>query len=197
MHVWEGWRFTIWTTAAILIMAAATLIRGHFDESSILNAIRETARTSGVLFLLAFAAPGVRWGGARRWFQRNAPALLLAFTGSHLVHFLLLVTWVALFPHSLLEELPIPFIALALALYAVIFMLARTAFRSMSAGFLQLNARERAAMYLLWAIFTFSFAARSLTGPLYPFLALLGVTALVLRLGSRKRDNQVLGEAGS
>ncbi|HET9886989.1 MAG TPA: hypothetical protein VFR10_05705 [bacterium] len=197
MQVWEGWRLTIWTTVAILIMAAVTLIRGHFDEPAILNAIRETARTSGVLFLLAFAAPGVRPSGVRRWFQRNSPALLLAFTGSHLVHFLLLITWVVLFPHSLLEELPIPFIVLALALYAVIFLLARTALRSMSSASLQLNGRERAAMYVLWAVFTFSFAARSLAGPLYPLLALLGVTALVLRLGSRKPGNPMLGEAGS
>lgn len=196
MSVWEGWRFSICVTAAILIMAAAYLAQGHLSETSILNAIRATARTSGILFLLAFAAPGVRWSGAKRWFQRNAASLLLAFTGSHLVHFILLVTWVVLFPHSLLQELSIPFIAVALGLYTVIFVLARAALRSMNAGVLQLNSRERAGMYLLWAVFTFAFAARALAGPLYPVLAVLGVTALVLRLASRKRGNQILGEAG-
>jgi len=195
MHVLEGWRFAICATAAILIMSAAYVAPAHFDESSILNAIRATARTSGFLFLLAFAAPGVRWGGARRWFQRNAAALLLAFTGSHLVHFMLLVAWVVLFPHSLLEELSIPFVAVALGLYAVIFLLARAAVRSMSAGALQLNSLERVGMYLLWAVFMFAFGARVLSGPLYPVLAALGVSALVLRLAGRKRRDHILGEA--
>ena len=195
MHVWEGWRFAILMTVLIAIMSAAYLIQGGFNEPSVLGAIRATARTSGILFLLAFAAPGIRWGKPRRWFERNASSLLLAFAGSHLVHFLLLIAWVALFPNSLFEELSIPFVVVALLLYGVIFILARAALRSMGMSSLQLNARERVGMYLLWAVFTFAFGARALSGPLYPVLAVMSVTALVLRLGSRKRD-QVLGEAG-
>jgi sulfoxide reductase heme-binding subunit YedZ len=195
MHVWEGWRFAILMTVLIAIMSAAYLIQGGFNEPSVLGAIRATARTSGILFLLAFAAPGIRWGRARRWFERNASSLLLAFAGSHLIHFLLLVAWVALFPDSLFEELSIPFVAVALVLYGVIFILARAALRSMNMSSLQLNARERVGMYVLWAVFAFAFGARALAGPLYPVLAVMSVTALVLRLGSRKR-NQVLGEAG-
>src|SRR5688572_21039756 len=196
MRVWEGWRFAILTTVLIAILSAAYLIQGGFDEPSVLGAIRTTARTSGILFFLAFAAPGIRWGGARRWFERNASSLLLAFAGSHLVHFLLLVTWVALFPHSLFEELSIPFVAVHLVLYGVILMLALTALRSIRGSSFQLNGRESAGMYLLWAVFTFAFGARALAGPLYPVLAVMSVASLVLRLGSRKRRNQILGEAG-
>jgi hypothetical protein len=185
MRMWDGWRFTILITAAILIIAAVMLIRGHFDESSILAAIRATARTSGVLFLFAFAAPGIRWDGARLWFQRNASSLLLAFAGSHLIHFLLLITWVSLFPHSILKELSIPFVAVALLLYGVIFVVARAAFKSMNSGVLHFNAPESAAMYLLWAVFAFAFGARALAGPLYPALTLMAAIALALRLGSR------------
>jgi hypothetical protein len=196
MRIWDGWRFTILITAAILIMAAGMLIRGRFDEPSILAAIRATARTSGVLFLFAFAAPGIRWAASRRWFQRNASSLLLAFTGSHLIHFMLLIAWVSLFPHSILEELSIPFVAVALLLYGVIFVVARAAFKSMKAGALHLNALESAAMYLLWAVFTFAFGARALAGPLYPVLTVMAATALALRLSAKRRSNPIVGETG-
>jgi hypothetical protein len=195
MRVLESWRLTALLCAAILAMAGLILVQGSFDEPSIMDALRATARTSAVLFLLAFAAPGIRWGSARLWFQRNTPFLLLAFAGSHLVHFAILVTWLVLFPHSMFEHLSVPLVAVALLLYAVIVLLARAALRATRTRSLQLHSRERWGMYLLWAVFTLAFFARALTHPLYPALALASVAALILRWGGRKSSAAAISEA--
>jgi sulfoxide reductase heme-binding subunit YedZ len=194
MRVFEGWRFTLLVSVVILAMSASILGQGAFSEPSILDALRATARTSAILFLLAFAAPGIRWGSFRPWFQRNTPFLLLAFAGSHLIHFAILVTWLVLFPHSMFEELSVPLVVIALVLYGVIVMLARSALRSTKTGSLRLHSRERLGMYVLWAVFTLAFFARALTHPLYPVLALASVAALILRLGGRNGRHAPVGE---
>jgi len=194
MRVFEGWPFTLLVNAVILAMAAVILVQGAFSEPSILDALRATARTSAILFLLAFAAPGIRWGSIRLWFQRNTPFLLLAFAGSHLIHFAILVTWLILFPHSMFEELSVPLVVIALVLYGVIVLLARSALRATRTGSLLFHSRERLGMYVLWAVFASAFFARALTHPLYPVLAIASVAALVLRLGGRNRHHAAVGE---
>lgn len=85
----SGWRLTGWLSLALAAMAAWFVIGHGGDVEGIRLAIRATARTSLVLFVLAFTASAMvelAPGGFTRWQRRNRRYLGVSFAVSHFIH---------------------------------------------------------------------------------------------------------------
>ncbi|TAJ30871.1 MAG: hypothetical protein EPO67_14025 [Reyranella sp.] len=85
----SGWRLTGWLSLALAAMAAWFVIGHGGDVEDIRLAIRATARTSLVLFVLAFTASAMvelAPGGFTRWQRRNRRYLGVSFAVSHFIH---------------------------------------------------------------------------------------------------------------
>ena len=84
----QGWPLLGTLTAALLLMALAVLVLGS-DAEGFRQLIRVTARSSFVLFLLAFTASAAarRWPGTiTRWQLANRRQIGLGFAVSHAIH---------------------------------------------------------------------------------------------------------------
>ncbi len=89
----DGWPIVGWSALAIAGMTAAILALAGPGEEGIRMVVRATARTSVVLFGLAFAASSLRrvWPSAlTRWLLANRRYLGVSFATSHAAHLLAL-----------------------------------------------------------------------------------------------------------
>jgi methionine sulfoxide reductase heme-binding subunit len=180
------------TIAAALVAMVALLLAVHGSgEEGIRVVIRATARTSIVLFSLAFAASSLwklRRGPWTRWLIRERRYLGLSFALSHLLHLLAIC---ALYDWSLSrlvnEGAPATLIVGGIG-YVFIAAMAAT---SSDAAFAWLGARRWRLLHLtggywIWMVFFASYAPRSVQSPLYaPFTVLL-LLALGLRIAARR-----------
>jgi DMSO/TMAO reductase YedYZ heme-binding membrane subunit len=85
----EGWR--LFAVLALVLIGLCIGLAGmrHFDTDGIRMVIRFTARTSLLLFCLAFSAAAISqlWPNAwTRWQRRNRRALGVTFAASHALH---------------------------------------------------------------------------------------------------------------
>src|SRR5579862_5617320 len=90
----NGWRLTGLLSLLLLAMSAAFLIGYGGDAEGLRLVIRSTARTSLVLFALAFTASAMAQlvpGEATRWQRRNRRYLGVSFAVSHVVHLVALI----------------------------------------------------------------------------------------------------------
>ena len=85
----EGWPLVGWAALGLTAMSAAVLLAAGTDEAGLRMLIRATARSSVVVFVLAFSASSLRrlWrGDATAWLLRNRRQLGVSFALSHFVH---------------------------------------------------------------------------------------------------------------
>jgi methionine sulfoxide reductase heme-binding subunit len=189
----QGPRLVGWLAAALIGMTALIAALAGTDEAGVRMIIRATARTSLLLFLLAFTASSLRRlapSPATAWLMRNRRYLGVSFAVSHGLHLLaiLLVFW--RWPHPFIEQSTGAVTLLGGGL-GYVFLLAMTA-TSTNAAVAWLGARRwrllhKAGGYYLWGIFALSYVGRAVEEPLYlpPTLALLG--ALGLRIAAHRR----------
>src|SRR5271157_4819974 len=96
----SGWRMTV-TLISIVLVIAATIAFSIGGTDGARAAIRFSARTSSVLFLLAFSASALFWfwpNRVTRWIRANRRYLGVSFAGSHSVHALAIATYALLDP---------------------------------------------------------------------------------------------------
>lgn len=160
------------------------------------SAIRLTARTSMVLFLVAFTASSLHrlmGSSATAWLLRNRRAFGLAFVVSHLLHAMALVRLWRLDP-ALFDALTTPasFIAGG-SCYAIILALGVTSFlpirKAMSPR--AWSRLHRWGVWVIWAFFLVNFGRRAVMNQMYWPAILLLVLALVVRLWGRSRVRPV------
>ena len=177
------WSVTIGMVALVLAISALPILVWGADERSLRVIVRLTARCSGMLLFTVFAMPALsrlqRVGGG---LDRNSPAIFLAFTASHLIHLGALIAWASFFPGSFFADFQVGPVLLGAGLYVFIALIAIKAVASLSAGRLRLNRVETVGMYLLWAVFTLSFAAQARASALHAALTLAALSALGSRL---------------
>ena len=95
----SGWSIVGWSALAIALMIATLLVRAGTGEDGIRLVIRATARTSVILFTLAFAASAIRrrWPTpTSAWLLANRRYLGVSFAvshGAHLLAILALADW--------------------------------------------------------------------------------------------------------
>jgi hypothetical protein len=97
----NGWPLLGILSLALVAMAAIIVVSHRLEVDGIRMAIRATARTSFVLFALAFSASALfaLWPGAwTGWQRRNRRYLGLSFAVSHTVHAAVIVAFARLDP---------------------------------------------------------------------------------------------------
>jgi sulfoxide reductase heme-binding subunit YedZ len=185
----NGWPIVGWATVAIAVMIAACLAAAGTDEPAIRMVIRATARSSVVLFTLAFAASSLRraWPNATtRWLLANRRQLGVSFAVSHYAHLAALLALAGWSTAGLYETAgPVLLIFVGVG-YVFLTLMTLTSF-DRTAAWLGPQAWCRLhtiGAYYIWFIFALSYVPRTFESALYWPLALLVIAALVLRLWS-------------
>ncbi len=197
-----GWRLT-WVLVLVIAgytTAVAVAVGGVAGAN---EGIRITARTSAVLFLLAFtAAPAYRlWPNAfTKWVRTNRRYLGVGFAGSHLVHAAFIVATVMLSSERFIagvERTPHAVYALDTIAYGFIVAMTITSFDRVAKQMRYATWRRLhvTGNYVIWLTFFVSYWRRGITYPLFygPFL-LIVLAALVIRaVGKSRRASASIG----
>jgi sulfoxide reductase heme-binding subunit YedZ len=188
----SGARLVGIASAAIGALCAGVLAFSDTGEDGIRGVIRLTARTSLVLFLLAFTASAVHrlWPRPRtRWLLANRRYLGLSFAASHGLHLLAIVALAARYPDEFWGHTQTSTIVVGGIGYVFVALMAAT---SNDASVAWLGAQRWTLLhtvgaYWIWAIFLVSYLGRAATAPanLAPLALVLG--AWGLRLAARRR----------
>lgn len=182
-----GWPIVGWAALGILTMIAAILLTAGADEPGIRMVVRATARTSVVLFSVAFVASSVRrlWPTpATAWMLANRRYLGVSFGVSHLAHLLALLALAGWSLRTFVEKAPPPTLVLGGIGYLFLTAMVATSFDRTAAwlGPRRWRQLHTTGMYFLWTIFVLTFGPQVARAPIYvPFVAAL-VAALALRL---------------
>jgi sulfoxide reductase heme-binding subunit YedZ len=193
----QGWPLLGTLAAGLLLMAAVVLLPAP-DAQGFRQLIRATARSSFVLFLLAFTASAAarRWPGTfTRWQLANRRQIGLGFAVSHTIHAAAIAGFAWADPSAFdAATSPGNFVTGGVA-YGFIVLMAATSFdgavRWLGAG--RWRLLHLAGMYFLWVSFLITFGMRipMSGGYVLPVVALL--LALTLRLWPKPRELELPG----
>jgi len=190
----QGWPLLGTLTAGLLLMAAGVLVLG--SDEGVRQLIRATARSSLVLFLLAFTASAAvrHWPGiVTRWQLANRRQLGLGFAVSHTIHAAAIVGFAWIDPSGFhAATSPGNFVSGGLA-YVFIVLMAATSFdgavRWMGAR--RWKLLHLAGLYFLWMSFLITFGKRIPVSSGYVLPVIILLSALVLRLWPQRRVLQL------
>lgn len=191
----NGWRLTGWLSLLLAAMALG-LIAGHgWDVDGVRVAIRATARTSLVLFAMAFTAGGLAGllpSAATRWQRRNRRYLGVSFAVSHFIHLAAILALAAM-DRALFWQL-VNATTIALAGTAYLFIAAMTA-TSFDATARWLGPRRWRLLHLVggwyvWISFAVAVGRRVPFDAFYWPWAGLVVAIAVVRLIAMYRDRR-------
>ncbi|WP_082944578.1 ferric reductase-like transmembrane domain-containing protein [Mycobacterium sp. 852013-50091_SCH5140682] len=176
---------------------AATAV-GGVDGANL--GIRITARTSAILFLLAFTASSLYqlWPtNATKWIRRNRRYLGVGFAGSHFVHAIFIVTAVVLneqrFETHVVDPTPhgvfvLDFIAYGFIIAMTITSFDRIAKRMQYATWKRLHLT---GSYVIWFTFFIAYWRRGVTYTEFygPFLMIV-LAALIIRFIAKAKRRE-------
>jgi sulfoxide reductase heme-binding subunit YedZ len=187
----SGWPIVGWAALGVAAMVAALLASAGAGEEGLRLVIRSTARTSVVLFTLAFTASALRrrWPTpATRWLRANRRYLGVSFAVSHLAHLLAILTLTGWSVHEFFARAGLVTGVLGAVGYACIAAMVATSF-DRSAAWLGPRRWQRlhtTGVYYLWGVFFATFAPRAVASPLlYGSITVVLLAALALRLQPR------------
>jgi len=188
----RGWSLVRTSLLLIAALALALLWLDGFSVDAVRAVIRLTARTSLVLFLLAFTAAGAfrLWpGGWTRWQRANRRYLGLAFAGSHALHALAITAFARMDPAVYHSRVKLMTYVLSGLGYVFILAMAATSFDRTAAwiGPRAWKVLHVTGAYYLWLSFMNSFLKRAPGDSFYwPFVVVL-VAAMMIRVAARLR----------
>jgi methionine sulfoxide reductase heme-binding subunit len=187
--VFEGWGLVWLATAAIAAASLGVVWWTSADVEGVRLVVRLTARTSAVLFCLAFSAsalhslaPGV-WTA---WLRRNRRYLGLAFAGSHGLHAVAIAGYAYTDP-VMLSAYMNPFMYIFGGLgYAFILAMAATSFDRTAAalGPRAWRILHTVGAYYIWGTFLNGFGMRAMADAGYWPLVALVLAAMAARLAA-------------
>jgi methionine sulfoxide reductase heme-binding subunit len=181
----QGWPLVAAAAAAVSLMAVG-LVLASPDVAGVRSAIRWTARTSLVLFLLTFTASAAwrRWPGTwTRWQLANRRYLFLSFAASHGLHLIAILAFAHLAPMAfdLASNPKTRFVGEL----GYVFIVAMTAISfDATAAWLGRRASKilhNTGAWYLWFVFLSSYASRAVHDPHY----WIGVAAVLIALAVR------------
>lgn len=191
----NGWRLTGLLSAALAAMSLGLLTTHTWDMEGVRLVIRATARTSLVLFVLAFTASALvelSPGDFTRWLRRNRRYIGVSFAVSHFIHLAAIVT-LAVTDKALFWKLTnISTIVLAGAAYLFIAAMAVTSFDRTAAW---LGGRNWRLLHLLggwyiWISFAVAVGKRAPFNSFYWPMAAIVLFAAAVRLIAMARRNR-------
>jgi len=198
----NGWRLTAWPAICVLVACAAVAGLSGDPVDGARMVIRLTARTSLMLFVLAFTGSSLAWlwpSAMTQWLRANRRYFGLAFAFSHGVHAAAIIALSQLDP-KLFDELTAPaaFIAGGTGYLAIILMAATSFDRTAAAiGPKAWRIIHASGAWFLAVFFVVNFGRRAVLNPgmYWPYMALI-LAAIALRLMGRlrRRKTDVAGQ---
>ncbi|WP_428662054.1 hypothetical protein [Reyranella sp.] len=191
----NGWRLTGLLSLLLLAMSVV-LLAGQPDLEGLRLVVRSTARTSLILFAMAFAASAVAElapNGVTLWQRRNRRYLGVSFAVSHAIHLAALIA-LAQLDAELFWTLtnPATFV-LAGAAYLLLAAMTATSFDRTAAW---LGPRKWRLLHLvggwyIWISFAVAVGKRLPQGPVYwAMMALLLAVAIVRLVAMSRRSRR-------
>lgn len=191
----NGWRLT-GLLSLLLVAMSLYFLGGHAgDVEGLRLVIRSTARTSLVLFALAFSAAAMAElipGSATRWQRRNRRYLGMSFAVSHAIHLAALIA-LAGTDADLFWTLTNPAtIALAGTAYVLLAAMTATSFDRTAAW---LGPRQWWLLHLvggwyIWISFAVAIGKRLPQGPIYWAMMALVLAVAIVRLVAMSRRSR-------
>ncbi|MFJ4440833.1 hypothetical protein ACIPZ8_01935 [Pseudomonas sp. NPDC089422] len=185
----SGWKLFATLAGLTLFMTAVVLLSYPPGAQSLLSAIRATARSSFILFLLAFLASSLLTfvpSSGSRWLVRERRYLGLAFAFSHAVHAVLIYCHAQQFPEQFSSSLP------GSIGYVFLLLLTVTSFKAPKRllGGRAWKALHSTGMWVLAVVFCLSFYPRIPTGGGYPLAFALIFSAITFKLVAKLAQHQ-------
>lgn len=193
----EGWRLLAALTLSLIGLSLWIASMRQFEVEGVRMVIRFTARSSLLLFCLAFSAAALAqlWPNAwMRWQRRNRRYLGLSFAASHAIHAVAIIVFAKMDPAGFAEATsPASYIFGGIG-YAVIIAMSATSFDRTAAliGPRAWRVLHLAGGYYLWFQFMVSFGKRVPAMPLYaafliPLLAVMALRLIAMAAHPRGR----------
>jgi len=183
----EGWRLL--AVLALTLTALCLWIAGmrQFEVDGIRMVIRFTARSSLLLFCLAFGAAALErlWPNAwTRWLRRNRRALGVSFAASHGLHATAIAAFAALDPVGFAAATSLASYVFGGIGYTFIIAMTATSFdrTAQAIGPRAWRILHLTGGYYLWFQFMVSFGKRIPDMPLYALFLIPLLVVLALRL---------------
>lgn len=183
----EGWRLLATLTLSLMILSLWIASMRQFEIEEVRMVIRFTARSSLLLFCLAFGAAALAqlWPNAwTRWQRRNRRYLGLSFAVSHAIHAVAIVAFAKMDPAGFAEATsPASYIFGGIG-YVVIVAMSATSFDRAAAliGPRTWRALHLVGGYYLWFQFMVSFGKRVPAMPLYAAFLIPLIAVMMLRM---------------
>jgi methionine sulfoxide reductase heme-binding subunit len=183
----EGWRLLATLTLVLIALCFWIASMRQFEVDGVRMVIRFTARTSLLLFCLAFSAAALArlWPNAwTRWQRRNRRYLGLSFAASHGLHAVAIGVFAALDPAGFAGATSLASYVFGGIGYAFITAMAATSFDRTAAaiGSRAWRSLHLAGGYYLLLQFMVSFGKRIPDMPLYSLFLIPLLAVLALRL---------------
>jgi DMSO/TMAO reductase YedYZ heme-binding membrane subunit len=183
----EGWRLLAVLTLSLIALSLWIASMRQFEVDGVRLAIRFTARSSLVLFCLAFGAAALvrLWPSAwTRWQHRNRRYLGLAFAASHAIHAIAIVAFANMDPAGFAEATSAASYIFGGIGYAMIIAMSATSFDRTAAliGPRAWRALHLVGGYYLWFQFMVSFGKRVPAMPAYAAFLIPLFAVMALRM---------------
>ena len=193
----EGWRLVAILTLSLIALSLWIASMRQFEVEGVRMVIRFTARSSLLVFCLAFGAAALArlWpNGWTRWQRRNRRYLGLSFAASHAIHAVAIVVFARMDPAGFAEATsPASYIFGGIG-YAVIIAMSATSFdrTAVLIGPRAWRALHLVGGYYLWFQFMVSFGKRVPAMPGYaafliPLLAVMALRMIAMAAHPRGR----------
>jgi methionine sulfoxide reductase heme-binding subunit len=180
----QKWHIVAWAMIAVSIMVAGIWTVNGLNETGMRVAIRLTARSSCLLFLLAFLGSTLAalWPSAvTQWLRTNRRYFGLSFAVSHAWHAIAILGLAFISQGTALNYSP----GGILGYIFLVLMVATSWDGAMQwLGESRWHVLHTVGAYYLWIAFFVSFAKYGTIALIYPFLTGLLVVAMGLRIGN-------------
>ena len=193
----EGWRLLGVLSLILVALSLWIASMRQFEVEGVRMVIRFTARSSLLLFCLAFSAAALArlWPNAwTRWQRRNRRYLGLSFAASHAIHAVAIIAFAKMDPAGFAEATSAASYVFGGIGYAVIIAMSATSFDRTAAllGPQAWRVLHLGGGYYLWFQFMVSFGKRVPAMPLYaafliPLLAVLALRLIAMAVHPRGR----------
>ncbi|MET3991280.1 hypothetical protein BjapCC829_35300 [Bradyrhizobium barranii] len=193
----EGWRLLAVLTLSLIALSLWIASMRQFEVEGVRMVIRFTARSSLLLFCLAFSAAALArlWPNAwTRWQRRNRRDLGLSFAASHAIHAVAIVAFAKMDPAGFVDATSAASYIFGGIGYAFIIAMSATSFDRTAAllGPQAWRVLHLVGGYYLWFQFMVSFGKRVPAMPLYaafliPLLAVMALRLIAMAAHPRRR----------
>lgn len=193
----EGRRLLAALTLILIVLSLWIASMRQFEVEGVRMVIRFTARSSLLLFCLAFGAAALArlWPNAwTRWQRRNRRYLGLSFAASHAIHAVAIVAFANMDPTGFAEATSATSYVFGGIGYAFIIAMSATSFDRTTTliGPRAWRVLHLAGGYYLWFQFMVSFGKRVPAMPLYaafliPLLAVMALRLIAMAAHPRGR----------